>query len=315
VDLISMSTWSRTAPLGADFPENARPDRLFDAYVFDLDGTIYLGDHLLPGVAATIELLRALDIPVRFLSNNPTKDPHQYQAKLDALGLPTLPTDIANTVVTTVRWLTSHHPEAVVFPVAERPLIAALEEAGVRISDDPAEIDIVLASYDRTFDYRKLQIAFDALWFHKRAILVQTNPDRYCPFPGGRGEPDCAAIVAAIEACTGVTCSANLGKPDPLMVAEALEGYDVEPARTMMIGDRLATDIAMGRAAGMNTALVLTGDSSLSEAVALGPRQRPHYILTSLDQLIPQDVWGRHGSGIAGRTAAAVAGLGRRPSA
>ncbi len=265
-----------------------RPGELFDAYVFDLDGTIYLGDHLLPGVAATIHLLRDSGIPVRFLSNNPTKDPHLYRAKLDGLGLPTPLDDIANTIVTTVRWLTSHHKNAVVFPIAERPLISALENAGIRMSDDPAEIDIVLASYDRSFDYRKLQIAFDALWFHKRAILVQTNPDRYCPFPGGRGEPDCAAIVAAIEACTGATCTANFGKPDPLMVAEALEGCDVAPARTMMVGDRLATDIAMGRAAGMNTALVLTGDSTLEEATALSPKQRPHYVLTSLDQLIPQ---------------------------
>lgn len=287
-----MTTWSKTAPLTADFPDNARPDRLFDAYVFDLDGTIYLGDHLLPGVAATIALLRARGIPVRFLSNNPTKDPHQYQAKLESLGLPTPLADIANTIVTTVRWLTSHHPDAVVFPIAEKPLISALEQAGIRMSDDPAEIDIVLASYDRTFDYRKLQIAFDALWFHKRgAILVQTNPDRYCPFPGGRGEPDCAAIVAAIEACTGVICTANFGKPDPLMVAEALEGYDVTPGRTMMVGDRLATDIAMGRAAGMHTALVLTGDSTLEEATALPAKQRPHYLLTSLDHLIPPDEW------------------------
>ena len=293
-----MATWSKTAPLSPDFPENARPDRLFDAYVFDLDGTIYLGDHLLPGVAVTIELLRKRDIPVRFLSNNPTKDPHQYQAKLDALGLPTPLSDIANTIVTTVRWLTSHHRDKVVFPIAEKPLISALETAGIRISDDPAEIDIVLASYDRTFDYRKLQIAFDALWFHKRAILVQTNPDRYCPFPGGRGEPDCAAIVAAIEACTGVTSTANFGKPDPLMVAEALEGYDVTPGRTMMVGDRLATDIAMGRAAGMNTALVLTGDSTLEEAAALTAKQRPHYVLTSLDQLVPQDVWATEGARI-----------------
>lgn len=232
--------------------------------------------------------------PVPF--EQPTKDPHQYQAKLEALGLPTPLSDIANTIVTTVRWLTAHHRDKIVFPIAEQPLITALEAAGIRMSEDPAEIDIVIASYDRTFDYRKLQIAFDALWFHDRgAILVQTNPDRYCPFPGGRGEPDCAAIVAAIEACTGVTCSANFGKPDPLMVAEALEGYDVSPARTMMVGDRLATDIAMGRAAGMNTALVLTGDSTLEEATALTVKQRPHYILTSLDQLIPEDVWDADG--------------------
>ena len=181
-------------------------------------------------------------------------------------------------------------------PVSRPPLILALEQAGIRMSDDPAEIDIVLASYDRSFDYRKLQIAFDALWFHKRAILVQTNPDRYCPFPGGRGEPDCAAIVAAIEACTGMTCSANFGKPDPLMVAEALEGYDVAPVRTMMVGDRLVTDIAMGRAAGMKTDLVLTGDSTLAEATELPAQQRPHYVLSTLDQLIPPNIWDVHAS-------------------
>ncbi|MEA5053562.1 MAG: HAD family hydrolase, partial [Propionicimonas sp.] len=173
-----------------------RPERLYSAYVFDMDGTIYLGDEVLPGVADTLRVLRELGAPVRFLSNNPTKDPEQYAAKLARLGLPTPVSDIANTVVSTVGWLRHHHPDAVVFPIAEEPLIRALRAAGVQLSEHPAEIDIVLASYDRTFDYRKLQIAFDALWFHRRAILVQTNPDRYCPFPGGRGEPDCAAITA-----------------------------------------------------------------------------------------------------------------------
>ena len=267
------------------------PTEFYDAYVFDMDGTIYLGDHLLPGAARLINELRRRELPIRYLSNNPTKDPEMYARKLTKLGLPTPVEDISNTIVTTTKWLLANHPDAVLFPISEEPLKRALVKAGFTLSDDPEEIDIVIASYDRTFDYRKLQIAFDALWFHKRAILVQTNPDRYCPFPGGRGEPDCAAIVAAIEACTGVTCSANFGKPDPLMVAEALEGYDVAPGRTMMVGDRLATDIAMGRAAGMNTALVLTGDSTLTEASALPVKQRPHYVLATLDQLIPQDVW------------------------
>ncbi len=73
---------------------------------------------------------------------------------------------------------------------------------GIRISSDPAQIDVVIASYDRAFDDAKLQIAFDAIWLHKRARLIATNPDPFCPLPGGRGEPDCAAITAAIEACT-----------------------------------------------------------------------------------------------------------------
>ncbi len=72
-----------------------------------------------------------------------------------------------------------------IYPISEAPLIESLETAGFTLSDDPAKIDIVIASYDRTFTYQKLQIAFDAIWFEKRAMLVSTNPDRYCPFPGG----------------------------------------------------------------------------------------------------------------------------------
>ena len=191
------------------------PGRPYAAYLFDLDGTIYLGDELLPGARRLIEGLRELGLPVRFLSNNPTKDPEQYAAKLGELGLPTPVEEIVNTVVTMTRWLLDNAPEAVVYPISEPPLIRALERAGIRTSSDPAEIDIVVASYDRTFTYEKLQIAFDAIWFHRRARLVSTNPDRYCPFPGGRGEPDCAAIVAAIEACTGVACETTTGKPEP----------------------------------------------------------------------------------------------------
>ena len=272
-----------------------RPDRLFGAYVFDMDGTIYLGDEVLPGVRDTLRILRELGIPVRLLSNNPTKDPEQYAAKLERLGLPTPVEDIVNTVVSTVRWLRAHHPDAVVFPIAEQPLIRALTEAGIRISGDPAEIDIVLASYDRTFDYQKLQIAFDAIWFHRRAFLVQTNPDRYCPFPGGRGEPDCAAITAAIEASTGVPCEVNLGKPGPIMVAEAVRGLGVDPADVLMVGDRLATDVAMGRAAGMSSVLVLTGDSTLAEADQAMPDQRPEYIASTLDEILPLAVWEARG--------------------
>lgn len=268
-------------------PSVRRPQGLFDAYVFDLDGTIYLGDGLLPGVADVVGQLRDRGVPIRFLSNNPTRDPEQYAAKLTALGLPTPVADITNTVVTTVDWLRRHHPDAVLFPIAEAPLVSALERAGFRLSDDAAEIDVVIASYDRTFDYRKLQIAFDALWFHRRAILVQTNPDRYCPFPGGRGEPDCAAITAAIEACTGVRCSASFGKPSPVMVEAALAGLGVPASRALMVGDRLATDIAMGRAAGMPTALVLTGDSTLDNLAALPVDARPDYVVDGLGELLP----------------------------
>ncbi|WP_232847817.1 HAD-IIA family hydrolase [Occultella kanbiaonis] len=266
---------------------NDRPIEHYDAYVFDMDGTIYLGDELLPGAKDLVQGLRERGLPVRFLSNNPTKDPTAYAEKLERLGLPTPVEEIANTVVTTTRWLHANAPDAVVFPIAERPVVDALHAAGITTSADPAEIDIVLASYDRTFDYAKLQIAFDAIWFHKRARLMATNPDRYCPFPGGRGEPDAAGIVAAIEATTGVTCERHFGKPDPAMVEVALAGLDVRPERALMVGDRLATDIKMAVDGGMASALVLTGDSTAAEAAALPPQEHPTYVLDRIDALLP----------------------------
>jgi len=267
----------------------ALPGREYDVYTFDLDGTIYLGDGLLPGARETIETLRDRGKAVRFLSNNPTKDPEQYAEKLAALGLETPLEEIVNTTVTTTHWLLEHAPDAVVFAIGEEPLKRAFATAGIAMSEDPAEIDIVVASYDRTFEYRKLQIAFDAIWFHRRARLIATNPDRFCPFPGGRGEPDCAAIIAAIEACTGATCEANLGKPNPAMLHTALEGVDVDLADCVMVGDRLQTDIRMGLDAGMAAALVLTGETTADDVRGIPPAERPPIVLDRIDRLLTTD--------------------------
>jgi len=178
-----------------------------------------------------------------------------------------------------------------VFPIGEAPLTNALRDAGIRISSDPAEIDIVIASYDRGFDYVKLQIAFDAIWFHKRARLIATNPDRFCPLPGGRGEPDCAAITAAIEACTQTKAVAILGKPHRAMLDTALAGLDAAPADCVIVGDRVSTDIRMGLDAGMATALVLTGDTGPDDLARLDPSDRPAIILDCIDRLLPAHVW------------------------
>jgi HAD superfamily hydrolase (TIGR01450 family) len=270
---------------------SAVPDRWYQAYLFDLDGTIYLGDQLLPGARRLVEALRERGIPVRFLSNNPTKDPEQYADKLAALGLPTPVEEIVNTVVTMTRWLLEHAPGAVVYPIGEPPLVRALERAGIRMSSDPTEIDIVVASYDRSFTYAKLQIAFDALWYFKRARLVATNPDRFCPFPGGRGEPDCAAIIAAVEACTGVRCEANAGKPNPAMLHAALTGLEVQLGGCVMVGDRLSTDIRMGLDTGMVTALVLTGETKAEDVRGLAPSELPDLVLDRIDRLLRPEVW------------------------
>jgi HAD superfamily hydrolase (TIGR01450 family) len=270
-------------------------DAYYDAYVFDMDGTVYLGDDVLPGAQRTIRELQARGIPVRFLSNNPTKTASQYVAKLSRLGIDISEHHIVSTVEATVRWLVANMAGATVFAIAERPLLTALAEAGIRQSDDPREIDVVIASYDRAFTYRKLQIAFDALRGHRGARLIATNPDRYCPLPGGGGEPDSAAVIAAIEACTAASCEVVVGKPNPLMLELAIGDLDIDPTRCLMVGDRLSTDIRMATDAGIDSALPLTGDSRREEAMSLPPAKRPTLIIDRLDQLLPRQTWRDHG--------------------
>jgi HAD superfamily hydrolase (TIGR01450 family) len=275
--------------------EPGAPDRLYEGYVLDLDGTIYLGDELLPGAKRLIPKLRELGKRVIFLSNNPTKDPRMYAEKLGKLGLKTPASEIVNTVVTMTEWLLQNHPDATVFPISEEPLKNSLSEAGIKMSEDPEKIDIVIASYDRGFEYEKLQIAFDAIWFYRRAMLVTTNPDRYCPFPGGRGEPDAAAIVGAIESCTGTKCQVNVGKPDPIMLETVMDLIGLDAKECVMCGDRLYTEIQMAKSAGMPSAVVLSGETTEKDLAEESEENLPDYTLQRIDQLVPRDLWDEFG--------------------
>lgn len=256
--------------------------RLYEAYIFDLDGTVYLGDRLLPTAGRTIATLRSLGKRTVFLSNNPTHSRGGYADKLTRLGLPTPAGDIINSSAVMVDFLRRRMPAARLFVAGEEPLKTELQQAGFQLEEDASRVDAVIASFDRTFAYRKLQIAFDAI--RAGARFFATNGDRYCPVPGG-GQPDAAAIIAAIEACTGREVEAIVGKPSDTMVHAILALLQLPPEVCLMIGDRLETDVQMGWAHGMDTALALTGATRL-EAVEKST-VRPTYILSELAQLIP----------------------------
>jgi NagD protein len=256
---------------------------LYDAYIFDLDGTVYLGDALLPNARHAITTLRAAGKRTVFLSNNPTHTRLEYSRKLTRLGLPTPPEDIIHSAVVLVDFLQHTLPNARLFVCGEQPLIDDLRDGGFSFSATPGEIDAVIASFDRTFVYSKLQIAFDAI--RAGARLFATNADRYCPVPGG-GQPDAASIIAAIEACTNTRCEAVVGKPSMHMTNAILNLLQMSPERCIMTGDRLETDVQMGLNAGMAAALTLTGATTWQDAQASAAK--PHFILHDLGDLLPE---------------------------
>ncbi|RME10292.1 MAG: HAD-IIA family hydrolase [Ardenticatenia bacterium] len=258
-----------------------RPKRLYDVYIFDLDGTVYLGDALLPTAGETLHALRAHGRRVLFVSNNPTRTREEYAQKLTRLGVPTPPEDVINSTVVLVDFLRHELPNGRLFVIGEEPLCRTLHEAGFELCDDPQRIDAVIASFDRTFDYRKLQIGFDAL--RNGARFFATNADRYCPVPGG-GQPDAAAVIAALEASTGRTVEAVVGKPSRYMIETILRLVQRPPDACLMVGDRLETDVRMGLDAGMPSALTLTGATD-AETVAHSPVQ-PTYVIAELADLL-----------------------------
>lgn len=140
-----------------------KPFHVYDAYIFDLDGTVCLGDELLHGASEAITELRAHSKRTVFLSNNPTRTRFQYAEKLTRLGLPTAADEIINSSFVLVNFLQREMPKARLVVCGEDALCGELRAGGFTLAENAQETDAVIASFDRTFTYRKLQIAFDAI--------------------------------------------------------------------------------------------------------------------------------------------------------
>jgi NagD protein len=229
---------------------------MFKGFIFDLDGTVYLSDKLIPGADRVIRLLREKGRKVVFLSNKPIQTREDYASKLTRLGIPTQPEEVINSTFVMINYLKKNAPQAKLFVVGETPFVEELRKAGFTITEEPKEIEHVVVAFDRTFDYRKLNIAFQAIKLG--AHFVATNPDRTCPVEGGE-IPDCAGMIAAIEAVTQKKVEVVVGKPSPFIIQAALEVMGLRPEDCILIGDRLETDIKMGKESGIATGIVLTG--------------------------------------------------------
>lgn len=266
---------------GAEMGTGGRSIPAFRGYIFDLDGTVYRGERLLPGARETIAGLRAAGRRVVFLSNKPIDTRESYARKLRHLGVPTRTEDVINSSFVLARYLGARDPRARLFVIGERPLLVELRRAGFRVVANGDRADWVVIAFDRTFDYAKLTGALQAV--RRGARLIATNPDRTCPVEGGE-IPDCAAMIGAVEGATGKRVEVIVGKPSRITLDVCLEQMGLRPRDCLMIGDRLETDIRMAREAGMAAALVLTGVTD-RRALRRSPI-KPDYVLRGLGELL-----------------------------
>lgn len=249
--------------------------------IFDLDGTVYLGESLIGGARETFQVLRDNGLRWVFLSNKPLERPQAYAAKLSRLGVETPVTQVITSGAVLANYLQRALPRAKLYVVGEPPLQEELAEAGFTIVKDSPDVDCVVLAFDRTLTYEKLNFAFQAVKF-KGARLVATNSDRSCPVDGGE-IPDCAGVIAAVEATTGHRVELIAGKPSPLVIEAALARLGLQGEECLMVGDRLETDMAMGIAAGLKTALVLTGVTKRADLDQSA--FHPDYVLNSIAEL------------------------------
>jgi NagD protein len=266
--------------------------RQIDGFVFDLDGTIYLGEAVLPGSVECVGELRRRGKRTAFITNKPLEPRGAYADKLTRLGIPTSPDEVITAAFVLGRRLAQVCPALRFYVVGEQNLQDELRGHGLTVVDaaagqdpkqviNPAGIDAVIVAFDRTLDYRKLNTAYQALC--RGARFFATNADKACPMPGG-SVPDAGATLAALEHITGRRPELMAGKPSPVILQVTLEKLDLPPERCMMVGDRLETDILMGQQAGMATALVLTGVSTHASVEKMA--QQPDFVFDNLYQLL-----------------------------
>jgi len=231
-------------------------------FLLDMDGTLYIGDRLIPGAGAFLVRLRETGRRYLFLTNNSSKGTDAYIQKLADMGINASPGDFLTSADVTRDYLREHYDEKAIYVFGTESLKAHFRSGGLTVCDDlRSDISALVIGFDTELTFRKIEEA--CILLNRGVDYIATHPDMVCPTSYG-SVPDCGALAAMLESATGRRPLA-LGKPKPEIVYAALKNTGVPPESAVLIGDRLYTDVACGNNAGISTVLVLSGETT-SEA-------------------------------------------------
>ena len=261
---------------------DASPLRNKKLWLFDMDGTIYLGNQVFPGTVPLFTEIRRRGARYMLVTNNSSKSVETYVEKVRKMGIQASPEDFYTSVDATIQYLREHHPDALVYVQATRTCVEQLRAGGIRVTEDlDRNADVVLVGFDTELTFEKLNRTSEMLTGFKGAYLA-TNLDFVCPTEYGF-VPDCGSMCIGLRYATGLEPTV-IGKPEPTMLEMALRltGYEKEDA--VMIGDRLYTDIASGVNAGIDTIAVLSGEATYDEILAY--EKQPRWIFTDVSEIL-----------------------------
>lgn len=256
-------------------------------FLFDMDGTLYLGDELFPFTKPLLETIRKAGKTYLFMTNNSSKSVLDYVAKMERLGIPAAYDDFITSSQATADYLMKNHPGVKFYVCGTESFKAELACAGVRVCDVYSEdIGGVVMGYDTELTYRKLDDVSKLLTLFDIPYIA-ANPDFVCPTEYGY-VPDCGSVCGMIYNATGKNPH-YIGKPRPEMPLAAVERIRkkdpaVNRGTALVVGDRLYTDIACGIAAGIHSLLVLSGESTLSDVEKSDVK--PEFIMRDCAELL-----------------------------
>lgn len=247
-------------------------------FICDMDGVIYHGNQILPGVKEFVEWLYRENKQFLFLTNNSGKTPLELSQKLKNMGLEVDESHFYTSALATAKFLSKQSPNCKVYVIGEPGLYSALYNEGITISEtDP---DYVVVGEVFNYNYESVCKAVNLVL--KGAKLIGTNSDVTGPTDNGNIIPACRALISPIEMATGKEAY-FVGKPNPLMMRTGLNMLGVHSSEAVMIGDRMDTDIVVGIEGGLDTVLVLSGVTT--EADIAHYAYRPRLVLSGVGEI------------------------------
>lgn len=254
-------------------------------YLFDMDGTIYLGDTLFDGVAELLEKIESNGGTFVFITNNASRSVVDYKLKLHRLGLKNVSEqNFFTSAQAAVLLMREKFKNDLIFAQGTRSFIKECLDGGLNITTEyNKDARAILVAYDpeisgeKMYNTCKMLTEFDLPYY-------ATNPDWVCPTEFGF-VPDCGAMCQGYERATGKK-PIFIGKPQPTMIFEAMKKFNAIARDTVVIGDRLYTDIASGNNAGVDSVCVLSGEVKISEVTAATGAEKPTFVLNHVNELL-----------------------------
>jgi len=252
----------------------------YNSFIFDLDGTIYTEEKLIPGADATINYLKKKGKKIVFISNKTTGTSYDYYLLLKSFNINVHQDEIINSSVVIKKFLKNNFSGKTFFAIGEKKFIEEIEREGLLFSKDPGKIELVIITLDRTLNFNKIEIAARSI--EKGARFFAANIDNTCPVLDGE-ITDAGVTISALEKRTHKKLELHFGKPSKFMFDEIKARLKTDNSKILLVGDRLETDIAMGNIFGIDTALVSTGIKNIENG---NSDIKPDYQIPSVANLL-----------------------------